>query len=242
MEGYERQLATYNQSLAENKASGVQVLDSNPLFYRQIEQTVLRKNCIFYLLDHKNQNSVKNFGLKMYSGDETLSGHKVNFDNRMDDYGSFVKFMEQAFEWELMGYTFYPYYWAYKGDWANLYKFDSDDAVFRSFMQAGMARVVVTIRPGFESAVAYYMATGQIWNGGETPVIDDPLYLSIVDELKEQEYEVEDSWETMLPTNLIALQRGGAAIDAEGLPMLDADAIKGSKAELGGGNENEKNG
>jgi hypothetical protein len=29
----------------------------------------------------------------------------------MDDYSSFVKFKEQAFEWELMNYTFYPYYW-----------------------------------------------------------------------------------------------------------------------------------
>ncbi|MCL2597678.1 MAG: hypothetical protein FWD66_08505, partial [Paludibacter sp.] len=108
-------------------------------------------------------------------------------------------------------------------------------ALFRSFMQAGMARVVVTVRPGFEEAVAHYMATGQIWNGGGTAVIGDSLYLSIVDELKEQEYTVDGSWETMLPTNLIALQRSGVAIDAEGLPVLDADAITGSNAELGGG-------
>ncbi|MDR0438446.1 MAG: hypothetical protein LBH22_09155 [Bacteroidales bacterium] len=236
MEGYERQLATYNQSLAEKKEIGVQILDSNPMFYRQIEQTVLRKNCISYLLDHKNPNSVKKFGLEMYSG-TTLTEHQVNLTKKMDDYSSFVKFMEQAFDWELMSYSFYPYYWANKNEWANLYKFDSDDATFRSFMQAGMARVVVTVRPGFEDAVALYMTKGQIWDGGAMPVIGDSLYLSIVDELKEQEYEIEDSWETMLPTNLIALQRGGVAIDAEGLPVLDADAIKGSNAELGNGNE-----
>jgi hypothetical protein len=55
----------------------------------------------------------------------------------MDDYGSFVKFMEQAFEWNLMSYSFYPYYWANRDEWAEMYKFDSNDAVFRSFMQAG---------------------------------------------------------------------------------------------------------
>ncbi|WP_294299323.1 hypothetical protein [uncultured Chryseobacterium sp.] len=54
-------------------------------------------------------------------------------------------------------------------------------------MQSGMARVIVTVRPGFEEAVRHFMATGQIWNGGEVPVIDDPLFLSIVDEMRKTE-------------------------------------------------------
>ena len=235
IEGYNQQMTDYKNALAESLTSGVQILDSNPLFYRQIEQTVLRQNCISYLLPN---SPVRRFGQKMYSGDE-LTNFKVKLDQTMDDYSSFIKFMEQAFEWDLMSYIFYPYYWANEKEWESLYKFDSDDATFRSFMQAGMARVVVTVRPGFERAVMHYMATGQIWNGGETPVIGDPLYLSIVDELKEQEYIVEGSWETMLPTNLIALQRSGVAIDASGLPVLDVNAIQGSNAKLGVGNEEE---
>ena len=139
----------------------------------------------------------------------------------MDDYGSFIKFMEQAFEWDLISYDFYPYYWANKDEWKNLYQFESNDAVFRSFMQAGMARVMVTVKPGFEDAVMHYMAFGQIWNGGLMPVLGNPLYLSIVDELKEQEYVVEETWTTTLPTKLIALQKSGVAVDAEGLPSLE---------------------
>ena len=69
-----------------------------------------------------------------------------------------------------------------------------------------------------KSCVMYYMATGQIWNGGQMPVLGDPLYLSIVDELAEQEYVIEETWETVVPTNLIALQSSGVAVDAEGLP------------------------
>jgi hypothetical protein len=88
-------------------------------------------------------------------------------------------------------------------------------------MQAGMARVVVTVKPGFENAVMHFMATGQIWNGGQVPVLDNPLYLSIVDELKEQEYVVEETWETVVPTSLVALQSSGVAINAEGLPCGD---------------------
>ena len=88
-------------------------------------------------------------------------------------------------------------------------------------MQSGMARVIVTVKPGFEDAVMHYMATGQIWNGGQMPVIGNPLYLSIVDELKEQEYVIEESWETVVPTALVALQSSGVAIDAQGLPCGD---------------------
>ena len=139
----------------------------------------------------------------------------------MDDYGSFAKFMEQAFDWNLMSYNFYPYYWANRDEWKDLYQFESNDAVFRSFMQSGMARVIVTVKPGFEDAVMHYMAFGQIWNGGQMPVLGNPLYLSIVDELKEQEYTVEETWTTTLPTNLIALQKSGVSVDATGLPTLD---------------------
>jgi hypothetical protein len=226
LKGYYNQLAEYNQSIAEAKASGIQILDSNPLFYRQIEQNVLRENCISYLLDHSNPNSLKQFGLKMYNNNESFTNFQVNLDKRMDDYGSFAKFMEQAFEWNLISYNFYPYYWANKEEWKDLYQFESNDAIFRSFMQAGMARVMVTVKPGFEDAVMHYMAFGQIWNGGQMPVLGNPLYLSIVDELKEQEYVVEETWTTTLPTQLIALQKSGVSVDAEGLPTLDTCEAK----------------
>jgi len=222
LKGYYNQLLEYNQSIAEAKATGVQIIDSNPLFYRQIEQNVLRQNCISYLLDHStNPNNYKQFGLPMYDTNATFTNFQVNLDKKMDDYGSFAKFMEQAFEWNLISYNFYPYYWANKDEWKDLYQSESNDAIFRSFMQSGMARVIVTVKPGFEDAVMHYMAFGQIWNGGQMPVLGNPLYLSIVDELKEQEYTVEETWTTTLPTNLIALQKNGVAVDAEGLPTLD---------------------
>jgi len=220
--GYEEQLRIFNEKTQEKKADGVQILDSNPLFYREIEQMVLRKNCISYLIDNSN-NSPQKFGQEMYVTNpaQTFTNLQVNLDQKMDDYSSLAKFMEQAFEWNLISYNFYPYYWASNTDWVKLYQFDSNDAIFRNFMQAGMARVVVSVKPGFEDAVLHYMAFGQIWNGGQMPVLGDPLYLSIVDELKEQEYLIEETWQTVLPTNLIALQKSGVALDLEGLPCSD---------------------
>lgn len=216
IKGYQELLRLYNENLTQAKVSGVQILDSNPLFYRQIEQMVLRKNCISYLLDN-SPSSLRRFGRKMYTGD-SITTHQVTTNQDMDNYGSFAKFMEQAFEWNLMSYNFYPFYWGNDAEWSSLYQHESNDPIFRSFMQAGMARVVVTVKPGFEDAMMHYLATGQIWNGGQTPIIGDPLYLSIVDELKEQEYTIEETWKTVVPTNLIGLQRSGVSVAEDGLP------------------------
>jgi len=222
IKGYEEQLRIFNEKDQEKKASGVQILDSNPLFYREIEQMVLRKNCISYLIDN-SLNSPQRFGQEMYVTNpaQSFTNLQVKLDQTMDNYSSLAKFMEQAFEWNLISYNFYPYYWASDADWVKLYQFDSNDAIFRNFMQAGMARVVVSVKPGFEDAVLHYMAFGQIWNGGQMPVLGDPLYLSIVDELKVQEYFIEETWTTVLPTNLIALQKSGVALNVEGLPCSD---------------------
>ena len=236
VKGYQLQLQEYNNNLNSAKAEGVKITESNPLFYRQIEQLILRKNCISYLIDDTNPNSKRRFGQKMYNNNATFTNHQVNVSQDMDDYGSFSKFMEQAFEWNLMSYNFYPFYWGNRDDWDELYQSEINDPIFRSFMQAGMCRVIVTVKPGFEDAVMHYMAFGQIWNGGQMPILGDPLYLSIIDEIKEQEYTVEETWETIVPTNLIALQDKGVAIEViNGLPCGDGcekDAVSGLVANI----------
>ena len=220
LDGYNAQVEAYNQQEAAAKAKGVEMLDSNPLFYRQTEQLILKKNAISYLIDN-SKDSKRKMGLPMYDENANFTNYQVILNQDMDNYTSFVKFMEQAFDWNIMSYNFYPFYWGNDKDWDDLYQYDSNDPLFRSFMQAGMARVVVTVKPGFEEAVMHYMKFGQIWNGGQMPVIGNPLYLSIVDELKEQEYEVEETWETVVPTNLVALQSSGVALDEHGLPCGD---------------------
>lgn len=82
-----------------------------------------------------------------------------------------------------------------------------------SFLRAGAARVVVPVRPGFEQAMALYLATGIIWNGSHVPQIGDPLYVSIIQELQEQQdakpggVPEGEPWEVRLPTTLVILQK-----------------------------------
>jgi hypothetical protein len=210
MDVYYEALAEFNRKKEAEDNKAVEIKTTNPGFYRQIENMILRKNCISYLIDRNNYG--QDFGI----GD-TFSGYEINNNEALDKYAAFSKFIEQAFEWEIMSYNFYPYYWAPKGSWKNKYQFnESDDPIFRAFMQAGMARVIVTVRPGFEKSVLHYMKTGEIWNGGSVPVIGDPLFMSIVEELKPIEsVKYGKAWTSLVPTSLTILQAKSIGLEVE---------------------------
>lgn len=211
IEAYEERLKDYRDALAEVEIKRKELLADNPAYFRQIEKTVLKKNCIAYMIGHLNMG--KNF----LSGNTPGSNHVIQNAN-LDKYAAVTKFFEQAFEWSIMDYTFYPFYWGNRQNWEKLYGLDSTDALFRSFLQSGMARVHVTVRPGFENAVMLYFATGQVWSGGEAPILDDDLYMSVVGELTDPEFTVSETWETRVPSTLTVIQAKTIALDAEGLP------------------------
>ncbi|WP_410878477.1 hypothetical protein [Myroides sp. DW712] len=210
IEAYTLALKAYNEQLALEQNKAVEIKRTNPGFYRQIENTVLRKNCIAYLTRSNDMG-------KSFTNGTTIADFGVKQTKELEAYASLAKFMEQAFEWDAISYNFYPFYWGDKGHWAELYTYDeSDDPIFRSFMQSGMARVVATVRPGFEEAVQLYMSTGKIWNGGEIPVIGDELYLSLIDEVRQAETVKEGkAWITRIPTSLTILQAKSAGLEVE---------------------------
>ena len=176
---------------------------------------ILKKNCISYLVD--KTSATNTYGKRMHNGNSSFTSYEVNPSQAFNNYASFVKFMEQAFEWEIMSYNFYPFYWASKNVWKDKYQFDeTSDPTFRSFIQSGMARVMVTVRPGFEEAVQNFMSTGTIWNGGQVPVIGDKMFMSIVDELRQPAGELQGkAWLTRVPTSLTILQAGSAGLVVE---------------------------
>jgi len=63
------------------------------------------------------------------------------------------------------------------------------------------------------------------------------LYLSVIEELRNPEYEIEESWESRVPTSLTVIQAGGIALDVDGLPCECGDdeetGISQSTARLG---------
>jgi hypothetical protein len=209
---YEDRLSEYNAAKAEEDIQRGQLMGTNPNYLRRIENTVLKKNCISYMIGHLNM------GKDFVSGN-TAPNSYVTLNANLDKYAATVKFFEQAFDWELMDYQFYPFYWGDRDNWANLYSLENDDALFRSFLQSGMARVIVSVRPGFEEAVMFYLSTGLIWNGGEMAVLGEDVYLDVVGDITDQEtVEVSETWETRVPSTLTVIQAKTIALDAEGLP------------------------
>ncbi|MCU7617067.1 hypothetical protein NZ698_07650 [Chryseobacterium sp. PBS4-4] len=191
---------------AEQKEKEAAAKEKTGTFYRYMEHDVLKHNCIAYLL----QDYLSVLGQVMTNGaekDTVMENYQVYLGEDLDKYTALAKFMEQAFEWEIMDYTFYPYYWANRKLWQEMYVSESTDPLFRSFLQAGMARVIVTVKPGFEDAVNFFLTTGKIWNGGEVPVIGDPMYMSIVDEMRQPTGKPQGKyWITRVPTTLTIIQ------------------------------------
>ena len=211
-----------NQVLTESKESEKEKVETNPQFNRMIEQRELQRITIEMMMDPFFNAHGREVGENhMTSG---RCGEPIlNQSEEWEAYSSHVKFFEQAFDWSIMDYLFYPYYWAERCDWAELLQTkDLADPTFEAFLQSGMARLVVPVREGFEDAIDLYMETGDIWNGGDLVVdTDDDLYVSIAEELQEIEGKVGKEWQSRVPTSLTVIQSDSVALNATGLPCCD---------------------
>lgn len=215
---YKDKKAAYDSAVAEARAQaslGIQIQGNNPLYNRTIEQQELKKNCLKWLEVEVGNN---HYGTVSPCADVTDMPNLLTSEEAAC-YAQRAKFFEQAFDWDIMSYLFYPYFWGKKCSWKEIYKLDDNDHIFRGFLQAGMARVVVPVKPNYERAIIYYMETGEIWNGGEVPVPGDPLYVAALADIEGQEpTPVGEPWETRVPTSLNILQKDSAAVAGDGLP------------------------
>lgn len=74
--------------------------------------------------------------------------------NTVRKYGEFIKYLQNAIEWENVLFFSYPYWWDLIENWPFKRFLVHPDFDHRTFLRAGCARVVVTIRPGFECSFA----------------------------------------------------------------------------------------
>jgi hypothetical protein len=140
--------------------------------------------------------------------------------------GRYIQFLEQAFEWQQLAYLCYPYFWATPPRWVELMnRNDAADPFFSAFLQAGSVRVLLAVSPAYEDAVLHYVATGEPWEGGPAPVIGDPLYVPLYEELREQQDDLAnavpegEAWTFTLPTSLVYLQNSSTPLP----PLNNAD-------------------
>lgn len=195
----------YREELAalEVQAAG-EIQGRNPVENRMLERAELKKQAIsVFTAQHFDL-----FGAITFSP----QGYPQPYLTEADAEGRYIRFFEQAFEWEHLMYLFYSYFWGRKANWVNRALLQDVDPQFAEFLKAGSARLVVPVRPGFEAALAHFMDTGEIWEGADPPTLTSPLYVSIIDEIKERtqapgtEIEQGDPWDVRLPTTLVKLR------------------------------------
>jgi hypothetical protein len=204
MAGYQRQLAAYEDKLAQYRAvvrgqvSQAQNFAHDP----SIEQEELKKAFIALLLSEQFSQAYRATPNPLaFPPDPTA----------VTEWGAMVAFFERAFEWENLMYTYYPYFWGRQTSWGELILIQDMNPQFEAFLKAGAARVVIPVRPGFEAALAHFQETGDIWMGKEMPDMFSDYYVSIIDEIKArnaapgQEVLVEE-WDVKLPTTLVMLK------------------------------------
>jgi hypothetical protein len=202
---YLQRLSQYDDALAAAEAArGFPLTGRNPFENRLTERAELKRNAIAMLS-----------GQRFEAFDAVDPLPPENFPEvdlaAAAALGPIIQFFEQSLEWPQVTYTFYPYFWGRRKNWVTVTETEDRDPLFESFLQAGAARVVVPVRPGFEDLVLHYLATGEIWDGGQVPQVGDPLYVSLVQEIQEARglnangEPVGDPWELRMPTTLIML-------------------------------------
>lgn len=208
-QAYLKLLRDYQDELAALQVQATNaIVGRNPAENRQVERAELRKHAIATL-------TAQQFDL-FGAVSTALQGFPELDLVEADAEGRYIRFFEQAFEWEQMMYLFYPYYWGRKNNWLNRSQLQDVDPQFAEFLKAGAARVVLPVRPGFETAVAHFLDTGEIWDGADPPLLTSPLYVSIIQEIKERdlapgdEVAQGDPWDVRLPTTLVRLRHDGS--------------------------------
>ncbi len=219
---YDQKVSEYNRWVREQSIISSRPGGNNPLLNRQVERNELKKHCIEFITGQRFES----FDAMRTN---TLSGYPEFSFAEATTEGKYIQFFEQAFEWEQMSYYFYPYFWARKREWVNILKRDENDPLFMNFLQAGAARVLVPVLPSYTKAILHYLSTaGEIWNGEDVPMPDDPMYVSIVDEIKEADglFEggeiVGEPWISKVPTNLVYLT---SLTPSPNLPDYSADLL-----------------
>lgn len=94
-------------------------------------------------------------------------------------HGKLITFLHQAVEWENVLYFLYPYFWSHLSRWELKKSLDHPDPLHRAFLKSGSARVVLTIRPGFERDFLALVETGSF-----QALPQNHPYVTIVEEME----------------------------------------------------------
>lgn len=223
MNRYEILMEEYEEAISgEELFDSVDIQGKNPLENQKIILNELKRQVItqmtgqtFDSFDAMREN-VGEYGYPQQDVDEAWSE------------GQYIRFVEQAFEWENLQYIFYPYYWSKKKDWPIKSQLEDTDPLFKDFLQAGSCRLNIAVRPGFVAAVNTFLSTGNLpWDSNDGSVIIECL------DIDNEEEEVADPFLTI--TEEMKAQQGAVSFKSGGTVSY---IVGDPEAQLTGANTN----
>jgi hypothetical protein len=147
------------------------------LSLRKFERDEIMKGVLRWLLGPSFQFNPLGVGPELYGQSGSVVSDTVW--TRVSAFGEMIKFLHQAIEWENVLYFLYPYFWSHRSRWDFKKYLDHPDPFHRAFLKAGSARVVLTVRPGFELAFAQFVE-----NGGTGELPNEHPYVRIAEEIE----------------------------------------------------------
>ena len=188
LDEYNATLQTYKDQLASLEQ---QIEGFDALTLRRMEQEEIMKGVLRWLLGPSFQFNPPDIA-NLFQQDLTDPDAKDVLDpNAMDitswmnvlNHGEFIKFIHNAIEWENVLYFTYPYFW----DDAKLWDFKKflyhPDPTHRTFLKSGAARVVLTVRPGFNNALATVLEGSDFGSAPSSTTTPYP-YVTIAQEME----------------------------------------------------------
>jgi hypothetical protein len=165
-----------------------QIADFDALTLRRMEQEEVMKGVLRWLLGP--QFYLVPFNIASLFGPDTndpevkdvLDPNRFTDAEWMDvmEHGEFIKYIHNAIEWENVLYFTYPYFWDDNRLWDFKKFLYHPDPTHRTFLRSGAARVVLTIRPGFEPSF-----TSLVESGAFTALPGPHPYVTIAQEIQD---------------------------------------------------------
>ena len=151
-----------NRTMLKNQLSKLleELGAQDALSLRKIEREEVMKGVLRWLFGPNFNFVVPGLPPDLYGSSGSIISDAV-WSNVLAQ-GELIKFLHQAIEWENMLYFLYPYFWSHTSRWEFKKYLDHPDFMHRVFLKSGSARVVLTIRPGFEKDFVSFLETGTL--------------------------------------------------------------------------------
>ena len=217
---------TQQQTVAAQIAALEQLINSvDTLTLRREENDEIMKSALRWLLGANFEFMPENvidlfqqsgadlqYGIDFTGNQSNLSSDDWTIIKQNEDR---INFINQAIDWDNVLYYLYSYFWDIPESWDIIRQIQHPDATRQAFLRAGSARIVLTVRQGWEVAWTYFVEFGSTTLPDQLP---SHPYLTIAEQI--QDYDA-----TNYPGIPPADPNGGGPID-DGTPQVGTTTVQ----------------